>query len=54
MIEIDSYRDLVAEGLKLDFTLLHVHWVLGEVHLAADVEIDLLAEPPNTVLVNLH
>ena len=54
MIEIDSYRDLVAEGLKLDFTLLHVHWVPGEVHLAADVEVDALAEPHDAVVVNLH
>ena len=45
---------LVAEGLKLEFTLLHVHWVLGEVHLAADVEVDALGEPHYAVLVNLH
>ena len=48
------YVGLVAKGLKLDFTLLHVHRVHLEVHLAADVEVDPLAEPHYAVLVNLH
>ena len=36
----ENLMGLVAEGLNLDFTRLHVHWVVGEVHLAADVEVD--------------
>ena len=36
----ENLMGLVAEGLDLDFTLLLVHWVVGEVHLAADVEVD--------------
>ena len=36
----ENLMDLVAEGLKLDFANLHVHWVVREVHLAANVEID--------------
>ena len=44
---------LVAEGLELDGTILLVHWVLREVHVAPDVEVDPLGEPHNTVLVNL-
>ena len=44
---------LVAEGLQLDGTILPVHWVLLELHVAADVEVDPLGKPHNPVLVNL-
>ena len=36
----ENLMGLVAEGLNLDFTVLFVHWVVAEVHLAADVEVD--------------
>ena len=36
----ENLMDPVAVGLKLDFATLHVHWVVREVHLAANVEVD--------------
>ena len=41
----ENLMGLVAEGLDLDFTRLLVHWVVGEVHLAAvtfDIEMSVL------------
>ena len=50
---LSSYIDLVAEGLKLDMTRLYVHWVVVELHVAADVEVHPLGKPHHVVLVDL-
>ena len=49
---MNSYLDLVAKGLQSDVALLKVHGVIGEVHVAADVEVDTLAEPHHVVAVH--
>ena len=49
---MNSYLDLVAKGLESDVALLQVHGVVGEVHVAADVEVDSLAEPHHVVAVH--
>ena len=50
---MNSYLDLVAKGLESDVALLQVHGVVGEVHVAADVEVHPLAEPHHAVAVHL-
>ena len=50
---LNSYIGLVAEGLKLNMTGLHVHWVVVELHVAANVEVHPLGEPHHVVLVHL-
>ena len=49
---MNCYMDLVAKGLEGDVALLHVHGIVGEVHVAADVEVDSLAEPHHVVAVH--
>ena len=49
---MNSYLDLVAKGLESDVALLQVHRVVGEVHVAADVEVDPPAEPHHAVVVH--
>ena len=43
---------MVAKGLESDLALLQVDGVVGEVHVAADVEVDSLAEPHHVVAVH--
>ena len=50
---MNCYMDLVAKGLEGDVALLHVYGIVGEVHVAADVEVHPLAEPHHAVLVHL-
>ena len=50
---MNSYLDLVAKGLEPHVALLKVHGIVGEVHVAADVEVHPLAEPHNAVVVHL-
>ena len=50
---MNCYMDLVAKGLEGDVALLHVHGIVGEVHVAADVEVHPLAVAHHAVLVHL-
>ena len=50
---MNCYMDLVAKGLEGDVALLHVHRIVGEVHVAADVEVHPLAVAHHAVLVHL-
>ena len=50
---MNSYLDLVAKGLESDVALLQVHGVVGEVHVAADVEVHPFAKPHHAVVVHL-
>ena len=50
---MNCYMDLVAKGLEGDVALLHVHGIVSEVHVAADVEVHPLAVAHHAVLVHL-
>ena len=50
---MNCYMDLVAKGLEGDVALLHVHGIVGEVHVAANVEVHPFAKPHHAVVVHL-